>query len=75
MERTAVDFLLRAYEAKIAARMSPDKTLSELFLQIAQSYEALAENEEWLEGRRSPMADAGLVGAHASPRAADGGRR
>ena len=74
MERTAVDFLLRAHEAKIAARMSPDKTLSDLFLKIAQSYEALAENEEWLEGKRSPMADAGMVDAQPSARAAAGGR-
>src|SRR3979411_2819534 len=63
MERTAIDFLLRAHEAKIAARRSTDKTLSDLFLKIAQSYEALAENEEWLEGKRSPVADVGGVGA------------
>jgi hypothetical protein len=58
MALTAVHFLLRAHEAKIAAKMSPDKTLSDLFLEVAQSYEALAENEEWLEGKRSPVSGA-----------------
>jgi hypothetical protein len=53
--------------------MSPDKTLSELFLKIAQSYEALAENEEWLDGKRSPVIGLRCVGAHATARAADGG--
>jgi hypothetical protein len=53
MALTSVDFLLRAREAKEAAdaaRMLPE--LSDLFLQIARSYEALADNEEWLEGKR-----------------------
>jgi hypothetical protein len=52
MALTAAHCLLRASEAKAAARMSPDKKLSELFLQIAQSYEALADDEQWLEGKR-----------------------
>jgi hypothetical protein len=73
MALTAEHFLLRAHEAKIAARMSPDKTLSELFLKIAQSYEALAENEEWLDGKRSPVIGLRCVGAQATARAADGG--
>jgi hypothetical protein len=53
--------------------MSPDKTLSDLFLEIAQSYEALAENEEWLEGKRSPAVGIRFVDARASARAADDG--
>jgi hypothetical protein len=73
MALTAVNCLLRAHEAKIAARMSPDKTLSDLFLEIAQSYEALAENEEWLEGKRSPAVGIRFVDARASARAADDG--
>jgi hypothetical protein len=72
MALTAVHFLLRAHEAKIAARMSPDKALSDLFLEVAQSYEALAENEEWLEGKRSPVTRARLAGVQAPARAADG---
>jgi len=75
MALTAVHFLLRAHEAKIAARMSPDKELSDLFLEVAQSYEALAENEEWLEGKRSPVARVRLAGAQASARAADSAPR
>jgi hypothetical protein len=72
MALTAEHFLLRAHEAKIAARMSPDKTLSELFLRIAQSYEALAENEEWLDGKRSPITGIRLTSVPASAHAADG---
>jgi hypothetical protein len=75
MALTAVHFLLRAHEAKIAAKMSQDKALSNLFLEVAQSYEALAENEEWLEGKRSPLGAARSVGAQASARAADGATR
>jgi hypothetical protein len=55
--------------------MSSDKALSDLFLEVAQSYEALAENEEWLEGKRSPVGGARSVGAQASTRAADGAPR
>jgi hypothetical protein len=74
MALTALNFLLRAHEAKLVARMSPDKTLSELFLQIARSYEALAENEEWLEGKRSP-ATGRLASVQTSARAANGAPR
>ena len=48
MPLTAAYYHCRASEAKDAARKSPDTKLSQLFLEIAQSYEALAENEEWL---------------------------
>ena len=75
MALTAVHFLLRAHEAKIAARTSPDKALSDLFLEVAQSYEALAENEEWLEGKRSPASGARSMGAQASARTAHGAAR
>jgi len=75
MAMTAVHFLMRAHEAKVAARMSPDKALSDLFLEVAQSYEALAENEEWLEGKRSPLTGARLAGARAPAGAADGAPR
>ena len=75
MALTALNFLLREHEAKLAARMSPDKTLSELFLKIARSYEALAENEEWLEGKRCPTTGARLADAQASARAANGAPR
>ena len=76
MALTAVHFLLRAHEAKIAARMSPDKALSDLFLEVAQSYQALAEKEEWLEGKRSPAAGgARSAGPQAPARAADGAPR
>jgi len=69
MTLTSVDFLLRAREAKDAAdatRTLPE--LSDLFLQIAQSYEALAENEEWLEGKRA--ATRAASGIRRPPRAA-----
>lgn len=66
MALTAVQFRLRASEAKDAARTSPDEKLSDLFLEIAQSYEALAENEDWLEGKRNPVARTKVVAKTAS---------
>ncbi len=66
MTQKTEHLLRRASEAKDAARMSPDPKLSNLFLEIAESYEALAENEEWLAGRRSP-----LPGASALPPASE----
>ena len=53
MPLTAAYYYSRATEAKVAARKSPDTRLSELFLQIAESYESLAKNEEWLLRRQS----------------------
>jgi hypothetical protein len=56
MPLTAAYYYSRASEAKAAARKSHDARLSELFLEIAESYQALAKNEEWLQGRQSRSA-------------------
>jgi hypothetical protein len=56
MPLTAAYYYLRANEAKVAARKSPDTRLSELFIEISESYESLAKNEEWLQCRRSRSA-------------------
>jgi hypothetical protein len=58
MALTATYFLHCAREARDAARRSRDPTLSALFLDIARSYDALAENEEWLNAERPPGARA-----------------
>jgi hypothetical protein len=58
MALTAAYFLQCAREARDAASRSRDPTLSGLFLDIAQSYEALAESEEWLNAERPPAARA-----------------
>ena len=58
MALTATYFLHCAREARNAASRSRDPTLSGLFLDIARSYEALAENEERLNGERPPVARA-----------------
>ena len=58
MALTVAYFLLHAREARNAARRSRDPKLSGLFLEIAQSYEALAENQEWLNAERPLVAEA-----------------
>jgi hypothetical protein len=56
MALTAAYFLLRAREARDAARCLQDPKLSLMFLDIARSYETLARNEEWLDGERPALA-------------------
>lgn len=61
MALTVAQYLRRANEAKDAARLSSDTKLSGLFREIAESYEALAQNEEWLEGKRHPVTGARAI--------------
>jgi hypothetical protein len=58
MALTVAYFRLHAREARTAARRSRDPKLSGLFLEIAQSYDALAENQEWLNAERPLVAEA-----------------
>ena len=53
MPLPAAHFLFRADEARTAAKLSADPELRNLFLEIAQAYEGLADNEERLLNRRS----------------------
>jgi hypothetical protein len=64
MALTAAYFRLCASEAKDAARRSRDPRLSGLFLDIAQSYEALAENQQWLNAARPPVTQTPRVAPH-----------
>ena len=53
MPLPAAHFLFRADEARIAAKLSADPELRNLFLEIARAYTDLADNEERLVNRRS----------------------
>jgi hypothetical protein len=64
MALTAAYFLDCARDARDAARGSRDPKLSSLFMDIARSYETLAENVEWLNGERPAVASALRVASH-----------
>jgi hypothetical protein len=50
----AAEYRRKAQAHTREATLAPSPEMRELQLRLAKSYEALAENEEWLEGRTTP---------------------
>jgi hypothetical protein len=63
MAFTAAYFLFRAREIRDTAKRLRDPKLSVLLLDIARSYETLAENEAWLNAER-PVPETPRVGPY-----------
>jgi hypothetical protein len=47
----------RAHQARLAAKATFDKQQRAIFEKLARSYEAMAEDAEWLEGNEPPSSE------------------